>query len=63
MIAVDDGLTSGNLNFADVMFLIGAIVAVLAAIFYGLVQPPVSRWAPVMLSLAVGFVAFGFFVL
>ena len=32
LLAVDDGIWSGNLNFADVLFLIAAIVFAIAAV-------------------------------
>lgn len=63
MIAVDDGISSGNFNAADVFFLIGAILGVVAAVCYAVVSVPAARWAPVALSVAVGFAAFGLFLL
>lgn len=56
MIAVDDGLWSGNYNAADVFFLIGTVLAVVAAVL-AVPRPAPSRlavWAPVLLYLAVG---------
>jgi hypothetical protein len=62
MFAVDDGLINGNLNFADILFLVAAILAVLAAVLYTQ-GANVIRWAPVLLSLAVAGLSFGWFVL
>ena len=63
MYAIDDGLTSGNFNAADIFWLIGLIVAVVAAILYAVTPHPVVKWAPVALSAAVACVAFGLFLL
>lgn len=62
MLALDDGLTTGNFNAADIFWLIGAILGLISAICYAVVSPPAARWAPVALALAVGFVAFGLFL-
>ena len=52
-------IASGNLDAADVFFLIATIVAVLAAVLYAVTEPRALRWAPVALSLAVAGIAFG----
>ena len=39
MIAVDDGISSGNLNLADVLFLIAAIIFGIAALLPLRVRP------------------------
>lgn len=36
MIAIDDGLASGNFNAADWMFLIGTVLALVAAILWAI---------------------------
>lgn len=67
--AVDDGIANGNLNWADVFFLIGTVLALLAALAAwptATADHPgnaVARWLHVLLCLAVGCVAFGFFLL
>lgn len=63
MFAVDDGIWAGNLNAADVLFLIAAILAVVAAFAYGVVHVQAARFAPVLLSLAVASVALAWLVL
>jgi len=62
LIAVDDGLTSGNLNAADIFFLIAVILAVVSALI-GWRPAPESRWAGPLLSLAIAFAALGLLVL
>lgn len=61
MIAVDDGLVSGNLDFADILFLLACIVAVIAAALSLKPQPKVS--AAALGWLAVALIALGWFVL
>ena len=72
LLAVDDGIANANYNWADVFFLVGAILAVFAGIAYamgvtGTVSDPPHRgfhlWAPALVALAVGFTAFGLFLL
>lgn len=76
LMAVDDGLTSGNLNVADILFLLGIIFAGLSGLAYasGFVGStaapdtprPYARfhqWAAALLAFAVGCVAFGLFLL
>jgi len=63
MLAVDDGIASGNLNAADIFFLIAVIVAVIAAALYAAVSAQTSRWAPVALSVALGLVDIGLLLL
>ena len=67
LLAVDDGLTNGNLNWADIFFLIGAAVAVLGAILLYAVTPattpPAARWATPLAYLGVGLIGFGLFLL
>lgn len=76
LIAVDDGLTNGNYNWADVWFLVAAIAAVLATVAY-LVNPadvpntttPPSRyyrythWAAALVAFAIASIAFAWFLL
>jgi hypothetical protein len=69
ILAVDDGLTNGHLNWADILFLLGAIFAVLGALSYAPIpqtDPPrraYGHWGPVLVALAVGFISFGLFLL
>lgn len=76
LMAVDDGITNANYNWADVFFLIGTIVAALSAIAYflgitgtvetGTPARPYARyhqWAPALLAFGVGCVAFALFLL
>lgn len=63
MIAIDDGITTGNLNAADVFFLIATIVAVIAAGLYAAVNPKTVRWAPVALALGLACVSLGLLLL
>jgi hypothetical protein len=65
MFAVDDGLTSGNFNVADVFFLIGAILGVIAAVLSipRTTATPAHAWSSVAGWLAAGFIAFGLFLL
>jgi uncharacterized membrane protein len=63
MFAVDDGLVNGNLDAADIFFLVAVILAVVAAIAYGVVHVQAARLAPVLLSLAVASVALAWLVL
>ena len=63
MYAVDDGIWNGNLDFADICFLVAAVVGVIAAVLYIPREPPRSTWAPSALSVAVALLALGFLVL
>jgi len=72
LLAVDDGLTNGNFNWADVFFLVGTIFAALAALAYVMgvtVTADPARpvryhaWAPALVAFAVAFTAFGLFLL
>ena len=64
--AVDDGLTNGNFNAADIVLLIAAALAVLGAIFaYASTAPPtppIARWATPFAYLAIGVTAFALFL-
>jgi hypothetical protein len=64
MLAVDDGLANGNLDVADVLFLIATIIAVIAAV---LSMRPAAGTRGVPSSalgwLAVALLAFGWFLL
>ena len=62
LMAVDDGLFSGNYNLADVFFLIAVIFAVLSAIgCFG--TNALTKYAGTLLSLAVACAAFAWLVL
>jgi hypothetical protein len=71
MIAVDDGLVNGNLNLADVFFLVAGILFALAAILAYVYSRPrpngaavnVAWWPGVLTPLGLALVAFGWFVL
>lgn len=62
MIAVDDGLTAGHQDFADVLFLIGFVLALLASLCAALTSPA-ARWSPVLGWLAVAAIAIAWFML
>ena len=64
LLAVDDGIWSGNLNLADVFYLIAVILAGLSAIFAYTppTQPNVARAVGPLLSAAVCFAALGLLV-
>lgn len=62
LMAVDDGLFSGNANLADIAFSIAVICAVLSAVgAFG--TNPLSKHAGWLLSAAVALAAFGWLVL
>jgi len=64
MIGVDDGLSAGHLDWADIFFLVGAILAVLVGIGHVVgVSADKAKWLPALLAIAVGFTAFGLFLL
>ena len=56
-------IATGNTGFADVMFLVGLILALLAALLYGSQRPATSPFAPVLLSLAVASISLAWLVL
>ena len=59
MPAVDDGIVSGNLTFADIMFLVALIVFCIAAAFaYG----TKTLWAT-LVALGLAAISLGFLVL
>lgn len=62
LLAADDGLISGNANFADICFIIAIVAAVLSAVGqFGANQ--LSKHAGWLLAAAVAFVALGWLVL
>lgn len=68
MIAVDDGIWAGNLDLADIFFLIGMILGFLAAVLSLMVRATAAgaspnRFAPTCAYAAIGCIAFGFMVL
>jgi hypothetical protein len=66
LLAVDDGLTSGNLNAADIMFAIAAVLCLIAAVLLHprpTTAPPYPVHGFSVLALAVGLTAFGLFLL
>lgn len=66
VLAVDDGIAAGNLNAADIFFIIGAILGLIAAVLMH-PRPATAQPWPIsglqLLSLAVGCAAFGLFLL
>ena len=62
LMAVDDGLATGNHNLADVFFLIAVIAAVLSAIG-GFGANALTKHAGWLLSLAVATAAFAWLIL
>lgn len=56
-------IVSGNTGTADVFYLIGVIIAVLAALCAATRSPEALRWSPVLGWLALGCVSFGLLVL
>jgi hypothetical protein len=56
-------ILSGELDLADALFLVAVILAVAAAVLYAVVEPRLTRWAPVALCLAVAGLAFGLMAL
>ena len=74
LLAVDDGLTNSNYNWADIFFLASMILAVLSGLAYVTGHPVAegrpanqwgrySHWAAALLAFAVGCFAFGLFLL
>jgi hypothetical protein len=67
LFAVDDGIAQGNLNWADIFFLVGAIMAVLGGILaYASMPsttPPVARWPTPLAYVGLGLIGFGLFLL
>ena len=64
MLGVDDGIVNGNFDFADILFIAAAILAVVAAYLYSQVNAAhLHRHAPVALSIALACIAVGWFVL
>lgn len=62
MFAVDDGIAQGNLDVADIFFLIGIILGFIAA-FLAASHAPAAKWNPALGWAAVGCIAFGLFLL
>lgn len=56
-------ISSGNTGFADVMFLVGMILFLLAAVLYWPNNPPRPPYGAVALSLGLAAVALGWLVL
>ena len=76
LLAVDDGITNANYNWADVFFLVATIAGALAALGY-LVNPAIvpdtttpptryyrrTHWAAALVAVAVACTAFALFLL
>lgn len=61
MLAVDDGIFSGSLNLADILFLVGAIVFIIAFIIRLMIKPiPLDS---VLIAAGLSCVALGWLVL
>ncbi|HEX5015987.1 MAG TPA: hypothetical protein VFX15_00200 [Actinomycetes bacterium] len=56
-------ISSGNTGFADVMFLVGFVLFILAAILYIPGNPPKPPYAAMVMCLGLGAVALGWLVL
>lgn len=63
MIAVDDGIFNGNLNAADIFFLIATILAFIAGLLAIPRNPPSPPYSMVLGWLAVTCLAVGFLLL
>lgn len=63
MIAIDDGIASGNANAADMFFLIGVILGFLAAVLGLIRDDRGADYAPVLAWAAIGCVALGLLLL
>jgi len=63
LFAVDDGIWSGNYTFADVMFLVGFILFLFAAVLYYPRSPNSPPYGGVTLCIGLAAVALGFLVL
>lgn len=61
LLAADDGIFSGNANFADVMFLVAFILFIIGAIVAWAIQPR-ALWATAV-SVGLAAVALGWLVL
>ena len=61
LLAADDGIFSGNNNFADVMFLVAFILFIIGAIVAWAIQPR-ALWATAV-SVGLAAVALGWLVL
>ena len=60
MYAVSDGIIKGNLDLADVFFLVAAIVFFVAAFIYTQINPkPIAH---IMVALALGVLSLGLLV-
>jgi hypothetical protein len=56
-------IAHGHVDGADFFLLAAVIAAVIAAICYAMANPKASRFAPVLLSLAVAFAAMAWLIL
>jgi hypothetical protein len=73
LMAVDDGIANANYNWADVFFIVGTILAVVAGLAYVTGNtttvdnsPPryhYHAWAPALVAFAVACIAFAWFLL
>lgn len=61
MVGVDDGIWSGHLDAADVLFLIAAILFVIEAVIVTMAQRP--RYVGALSQVALACVAFGLLLL
>jgi hypothetical protein len=75
LLAIDDGWTNGNYNWADLFLIVATALALLAAVGYltpvrtttttdtGHVHRGLAHWAAGLLALAVACAAFAWFLL
>lgn len=64
MLGVDDGIVNGNLDVADLFFLVAVILGVIAAVLsFPRTTPPAKSYAATAGWLAVACLGFGWFVL
>ena len=59
--AADDGIVSGNFDFADIMFLVAFILFILGAVVAWAIQPR-AIWAT-LVAVGLACVSLGWFVL
>jgi hypothetical protein len=61
LLAADDGVINGNLNFADIMFLAAVIIFIIGAVLAAMIKP-VALWT-VLLFAGLACVSLGWLVL
>jgi hypothetical protein len=61
--AIDDGIVNSEFNWADIWFLVGVILGVLAAVLHHPKAGVASAFSGVLLALAVASVSLGLLLL